>query len=223
MEEGQQMMVIQAIDPCTAIASEVTPLFRQAHPSFRHYAKVLEERMLALENRGSAYLTGGVNDEQLQKLNRNLQIKLSKLFHPMVDELAQELQCFADQATKKIDQHLLTVEDKIAQDVLQQSNAIKESSYNHQQKMFTELTNDFQESFINAELSSVNKLSILRYEVANDILKLDSRIGEIESNNVKDHTLTINHLKSFDKRLEIMAEDIRLTNEEEVTQSDKSF
>jgi hypothetical protein len=146
IEEGRQMIVVHAIDPCTNIASEVEPLFRQAHPSFRYYAKILEERMLALENRGSSYLTGGVNDEQFEKLNRNIQTKLSRLFHPMVDELSQELLGFTDQATQRIDQHLLTVEDQITQAIQKQSQSIKESSYDYQHNMFTELTNEFKET-----------------------------------------------------------------------------
>ena len=52
---------------------------------------------------------------------------------------------------------------------------------------------------------------------------MDSRIGEIESNNVKDLTLTINELQSMNNRLQMMTEDIRLIKQEQLLQSDKSL
>ena len=99
----------------------------------------------------------------------------------MVDELSQELLGFTDQATQRIDQHLLTIEDQITQGLQKQSQSIKESSYDYQHNMFSELTNELKETFSNLEQRSASNLSNLQYEILKDVSKLDSRIGEIES------------------------------------------
>jgi hypothetical protein len=74
-----------------------------------------------------------------------------------------------------------------------------------------------------AEQLSSTKLYSLQHEVIKDISKLDSRMSEIEINNVKDQTLTINQLQSVDQRLNIMTENIQSTKQEELLKSDKSI
>jgi predicted transcriptional regulator len=222
-DEQEEIVTVTALDPSMPIATEIDPLFRRHNHSFRYYARVLEQKMIALENKWGSYLTGGMAEEQLQRINDNLQSKLARLFHPMMDNLMKEVEDFSCKVNTNINDRLLTVEretlsrieDQAKDTILLQVQSMQADIGQYHRSKLDELTLELQDSFVKAEHISSTKLYALQHEVVKDISKLDSRIGEIESNNVKDHTLTINKLQSIDHRLNILTEDIRLTNEEQ--------
>jgi hypothetical protein len=92
-EDDNSVIVVNAIDPGTSIAQPVNPVFEgtQIHHSFHDYARQLEERLLALENRCESYLSGELSDEQLRSLDDSLQMKLSRIMFPMLDTLARDI------------------------------------------------------------------------------------------------------------------------------------
>jgi len=106
------ILVVEALDPGISIARAINPTFQgnQLPQSYRDYCRMLESRLLAIERRSESYLTGELSDLQLRSVNDSLQAKLSRLFHPMLDNLHNDLQAFADQSMQKIEQRFGTWE-----------------------------------------------------------------------------------------------------------------
>ncbi len=210
--------MVDAIDPGITIATELNPQVRWSGANLedQRYVQQLERRLVALENRSASYLTGELSSDQLQSLDDSLQLKLARMMHPMIDMLTRDIQEYMDKEGSIIDNHLLTaeraslsrMEEQVKTAVLLHGQHLDESITNFQRQRLEGLTKDMHDALVKAEQLASTKLYSLQHEIVKDIAKLDSRIGEIESNNVKDLTLNNNQLQSIAKRLNNMTEDI---------------
>jgi hypothetical protein len=232
-EEEHGVLVVDAIDPGITIATELNPQVRWSGANLedQRYVQQLERRLVALENRSASYLTGELSAEQLHSLDDSLQLKLARMMHPMIDMLTRDIQEYMDKEESIIDNRLLTaeraslsrMEEQVKTAVLLHGQHLDESITNFQRQRLEGLTMDMHDALVKAEQLASTKLYSLQHEIVKDIAKLDSRIGEIESNNVKDLTLNNNQLQSIANRLNNMTEDMRLTKEEQLLQSDKAI
>jgi hypothetical protein len=139
------------------------------------------------------------------------------MMHPMIDMLTRDIQEYMDKEDATIDNRLLTaeraslsrMEEQVKAAVLRHGQDLDKSMTKVQRQNLDGLTEYMHAACIKAEQLSSAKLYALQHEVVKDMSKLDARISEMESNNVKDLTLTSNQLQSLNHRLNI----IRLTNQ----------
>ena len=220
----EEVLVVQAMDPGIAIARAINPTFQgQTLPaSFRHYARMLEERLLAIERRSDSYLTGELSDEQLRSINDHLQAKLSRLFHPMLDTLSKDIQDFVENSTNRIDQRLLTFEDTARERVSEQIESslssivptIQQQIHDYQQSQVDSINEEMHTCFIRAEELSSSKLVALQSDILRQMMKLETRLEEMDSNAIKDRTLTSDQVQRTQQVMKIWNDSKFLTKEE---------
>ena len=215
-EDDNSVIVVNAIDPGTSIAQPVNPVFEgtQIHHSFHDYARQLEERLLALENRCDSYLSGELSDEQLRSLDDSLQMKLSRIMFPMLDTLARDIQDFMDKTDESLDKRALTREqsstsrmkDMIGVEVSILEKVVHDKLLEDQQQRLNGLTVEMHECFVKAEELSSAKVFTLQESLFERIMTLSLRIQLMEQEGVKDRTLASNHANSVQNRLQLVEE-----------------
>ena len=222
--EGEHTLMVTAIDPGTAIATEINPVWRGISTSW-------EERLVAIENRCNSNLTGELSEEQLHSLDDNLQMKLARTFYPMIDKVTHDLDDFVDTQQRRLDNKLLTLdknvavmlEDRIQSEVMKQSQLLAEDMQGFHVKQFERLTGEMQTYFVHAEEVSSTKLFALQGRFLTDNMEVKSRLLDLEANGVKDRTLASEQIQETTRRLDLLAESVSLTKQNELLQTDHSI
>ena len=222
-------LVVEALDPGISIATAIDPIFQgnRLPQSYRNYFRMLETRLLAIERRGDSYLTGELSDQQMRSVNDSLQSKLSRLFHPMLDKLEKDLQDFAEQSMQRIEKRFTTLEKDSEHQMLDQCRSMVTTYHQtndsqlqeYHQARFKELTSEMHSCFLRSEELSTTKMFTIQQEIVKQLLKLETRLDEVEGHAVKDRTLT----SSVQNRLQLIEEEQALTNLQTIGQQEDAL
>jgi hypothetical protein len=137
----------------------------------------------------------------------------------MLDNLHNDLQAFADQSMQKIEQRFGTWEKESESRMLDQCRSIVSSQHRtndanvqefHQER-FKELTLEMHNCFMRSEELSATKMFTMQQEVLKQLMKMETRLDDLESHAVKDRTLASNQALAIHNRCQLLEEDHSLT------------
>ena len=140
----------------------------------------------------------------------------------MLDTLSKDIQDFVENSTNRIDQRLLTFEDTARERVSEQIESslssivptIQQQIHDYQQSQVDSINEEMHTCFIRAEELSSSKLVALQSDILRQMMKLETRLEEMDSNAIKDRTLTSDQVQRTQQVMKIWNDSKFLTKEE---------
>jgi hypothetical protein len=149
----------------------------------------------------------------------------------MIDKFTDDIDDFVNRSERRLEKKALTLEqtslemleDRIQSELTQESQRLSNVMKEFQEKQFRKLTMDMQGCFVRAEEVSSTKLFAIQSQFIKDNMEVNSRLMELEANGIKDRTLTSEQLREATRHINLVADTLRLTKEEDLAQKDESI